>query len=242
MYVSGKILILRVTTKRRVRVRFQPLFIIILNINSFNESLKIVCIHVQIKTMMIIKLFCKRRIQKATQHYCFSVDFGCTSKFFILHNDEHFISLCKPAEMLSVPGKYSFEYYFSKIYNPNVGKGEMALASRLPRHEEWHSSIVAVNALLNAMKFNSSDYVKIVLKDLSIRINVPRTLNGFKEQMIKSYPLLQERDVLDIWKWIIKCDKELHAIEFDTINDIDKSVATILSDELKINLYHIHRY
>ena len=114
----------------------------------------------------------------------------------------------------------------------------MALASRLPRHEEWHSSIVAA---ANVPKYKLNDNIKSVLTDLSNRINVPRTDIGFKEQMMKSYPHLKPSDILYMWDSINKYDKILHAIEFDSIQDKDKSVATILSNELKMNLYHVHR-
>lgn len=162
------------------------------------------------------------------------------TQFHVLYEDEHFIAINKPYNVLSVPGKV-----------------EVFLGSRLPRSEEWICSIVAVNNIPNVYdKLSSSS--RDILSHMVGKCNIPRKENGFYKYLQNNFyskgerkditkPVVNTVEKLDIcmnelWNSIIAVDKMLHEVSIDKIPQDERSVATILSHELNCKLYHVHRY
>jgi len=161
------------------------------------------------------------------------------TQFHVLYEDEHFIAINKPYNILSVPGRV-----------------EVSLGSGLPRSEEWIASIVAINnipSIYNKLSSNSRD----ILSHMVGKCNIPRKEKGFYKYLYNNFyskldrkdytkPTVNSIDALSIcmnelWNSIIKIDHELHHVSIDDIPHEDRSVATILSHELNCKLFHVHR-
>ena len=146
------------------------------------------------------------------------------SRFEILFEDNDFLALNKPPEMLSVPGRV-----------------EMALASRLPRSEEWIGSIVAtfnIPSVFNRL----SDEARIILEhNLLGRQNVPRNERSFKNYIRTGLFIRNEAVQNELWLAISGVDKALHEVPIERIPPQDLSVATAVSHELGKKVYVVHR-
>ncbi len=181
-----------------------------------------------------------RRVNYKFPVYSISTALPKSSKFQVLFEDEHLIAINKPAHMLSVPGR-----------------GEVALSSRLPRSDEWRSCIVAAQNILWLQKeFPLSPISKSVLAQIVGRDNVPRTASGFATFIKKTFTTKLKNmqggifenasEVVDLiakelWGIICAADELLHSVPYESIPQDVISIATILTEELGVKVFHVHR-
>lgn len=143
--------------------------------------------------------------------------------FQILYEDDDIIAVNKPAEMLSVPGR-----------------GEVALGTGLPRSEEWIASIVATHNIPRVYEKLSPDALD-VLKGLVGKLNVPRNERSFKNYLRVGCHVRDSGTQDELWAAISALDEELHKVPVSAMQERDLSVATVLSDQLGVKLYIVHR-
>lgn len=144
-------------------------------------------------------------------------------RFQILYDDNDLIAVNKPAEMLSVPGR-----------------GEVALGTMLPRSEEWIASIVATYNIPRVFKKLSPVSLDI-LKSLLGKLNVPRNEKSFKNYLSVCCHVKNTTVQDELWCAISQVDEALHKVPISSIQKKDLSVSTMLSAELGIKLYTVHR-
>jgi 23S rRNA-/tRNA-specific pseudouridylate synthase len=139
----------------------------------------------------------------------------------VLFEDEHFVAINKPANILSVPGN-----------------GEASLLVRLPRKDQWSAAIVAAKY---SKTIEMSEAARSMLSELAFRHNVPRRHQQFVSFTKRSLTVHDDGAIEEAWNAVTTADRLLHTVPYEKIKDEDMSIQTLLSKQYGTRVYPVHR-